>query len=317
MVSVWITCWLTLKDAPIMKRIVIAAALTILAPPSLTWAQQPQAQPRPSQPAAQPAQPQPAQAQPQRPAATAPTAPARAEQVPAGANSTKGGPGLASDKQKFSYGVGLSIGGDMRQQLLTSDDLDLQALLRGLSDALADGKPALSRDELKTAMSDYQAKLAPQLQERMKAASEKAKAASEKNLKEGQAFLAANKTKEGVKTTASGLQYKVLKSGSGATPAMGDRATVHYKGTLLDGTVFDSSLGGQPATFKVGGVIEGWNEALQLMKAGDKWQLFIPAALAYADQPPAAEIPPNAVLLFEVELLGVEKGAAGQLPSLK
>src|SRR5262245_29861395 len=301
-----------------MKRIATFALASILTTPAaLTFAQQPQAQPRPAQPAQQPSA-QPAQAQPQRPAATAPATanPVRPEQVPAG-GASKAVPGLASDKQKFSYGVGLSIGGDMRGQLLTPDDLDLQALLRGLSDALADGKPALSRDELKTAMSDYQAKLAPQLQERLKGASDKAKAAGEKNLKEGQAFLAANKTKEGVKTTASGLQYKVLKSGSGATPAMGDRATVHYKGTLLDGTVFDSSLGGQPATFKVGGVIEGWNEALQLMKAGDKWQLFIPAALAYADQPPAAEIPPNAVLLFEVELLGVEKGAAGQLPSLK
>jgi FKBP-type peptidyl-prolyl cis-trans isomerase len=220
---------------------------------------------------------------------------------------------LTSDKQKFSYGVGLSIGGDMRGQLLTPDDLDLQALFRGLSDALADGKPAISRDELKTAMSDYQAKLGPQMQERIKAANDKAKAAGEKNLKEGQAFLAANKTKEGVKTTASGLQYKVLKSGSGATPAMGDRATVHYKGTLLDGTVFDSSYGGQPATFEVGRVIKGWNEALQLMKVGDKWQLFIPSELAYADQPPTADIPPNSILLFEVELLGTEKGSSPQL----
>src|SRR5580765_5327771 len=194
-----------------MNRIAVAALLTTL-PLSPICAQQPQPQPRPSQPAAQPAQ-----AQPQRPAATAPANPVRPEQVPAG-NSAKGIPGLASDKQKFSYRVGLSIGGDMRGQLLTPDDLDLQALFRGLSDALADGKPALARDELKTAMSDYQAKLVPQMQERMKAAGDKAKAAGDKNLKEGQAYLAANKTKEGVKTTASGLQYKVVKSGNGATP---------------------------------------------------------------------------------------------------
>jgi len=299
-----------------MKRIIEFAffASLLTASAALAIAQQPQAQPRPTQPATQPGQAQPAQAQPQRPAATAPTTanPVRPEQVPAG-GAPKAVPGLASDKQKFSYGVGLSIGGDMRGQLLTPDDLDLQALFRGLSDALADGKPALARDELKTAMSDYQAKLGPQMQERMKAAGDKAKAAGDKNLKEGQAYLAANKTKEGVKTTASGLQYKVVKSGNGATPAMGDRATVHYKGTLLDGTVFDSSYGGQPATFEVGKVIKGWNEALQLMKVGDKWQLFIPTELAYADQPPAAEIPPNAVLLFEVELLGTEKGSGPQL----
>jgi len=298
-----------------MKRIATFALTSILtASAALTLAQQPQVQPRPTQPAAQPAQGQPAQAQPQRPAATAPATanPVRPEQVPAGAGPAKAAPGLATDKQKFSYGVGLSIGGDMRGQLLTPDDLDLQALFRGLGDALADGKPACSRDELKTASTEYQAKLGPQLQERAKAAGEKAKAAGEKNLKEGQAFLAANKTKEGVKTTASGLQYKVLKSGTGATPAMGDRATVHYKGTLLDGSVFDSSIGGQPATFRVGGVIEGWNEALQLMKAGDKWQLFIPAALAYADQPPTPDIPPNSVLVFEVELLGVEKAGTAQ-----
>src|SRR5262245_53724690 len=132
-----------------MKRIATALALTLLVPLSFAWAQQPQVQPRPGQPAQQPAA-QPAQAQPQRPAATAPATanPVRPEQVPAG-GAPKAVPGLASDKQKFSYGVGLSIGGDMRGQLLTPDDLDLQALLRGLSDALADGKPALSRDELK------------------------------------------------------------------------------------------------------------------------------------------------------------------------
>jgi FKBP-type peptidyl-prolyl cis-trans isomerase FklB len=294
-----------------MKRIATALALTILVPPSFAWAQpQPQAQPRPTQPAAQPAQPQPAQpqpAQPQRPAATAPATanPVRPEQVPA-----KAVQGLSSDKQKFSYGIGLSIGSNMRQELMTGDDIDFQALVRGLNDALGDGKPALSRDELKAAMSDYQAKLDPQMQLRMKAAAEKAKAVGEKNLKEGQAFLAANKLKEGVKTTASGLQYKVLKAGSGPTPTANDSATVKYKGTLLDGTVFDSSQ--EPITFGVGDVIRGWTEALQLMKVGDKFQLFIPSELAYRDRGQGPDIGPNAVLIFEVELLGVDKGAAAR-----
>lgn len=121
-------------------------------------------------------------------------------------------------------------------------------------------------------------------------------------------FLAQNAKKEGVKTTASGLQYKVIQSGTGESPKLTDRVKVHYHGTLIDGTVFDSSVQrGQPISFPVGGVIPGWVEALQLMKVGDKWQLFIPAKLAYGDQSPSPAIPPNSVLIFEVELLGIEK----------
>jgi FKBP-type peptidyl-prolyl cis-trans isomerase FklB len=124
----------------------------------------------------------------------------------------------------------------------------------------------------------------------------------------GEAFLAANAKKDGVITTASGLQYKVMKSGTGDSPKLADKVKVHYHGTLIDGTVFDSSVQrGEPITFPVGGVIPGWVEALQLMKVGDKWQLFIPAKLAYGDQSPSPAIPPNSVLIFEVELLGIEK----------
>ena len=124
----------------------------------------------------------------------------------------------------------------------------------------------------------------------------------------GEAFLAENAKKEGVKTTASGLQYKVLKSGTGASPKLADTVKVHYHGTLIDGTVFDSSVQrGEPISFPVGGVIPGWVEALQLMKVGDKWQLFIPARLAYGERSPGPQIPPNSVLIFEVELLGIEK----------
>jgi FKBP-type peptidyl-prolyl cis-trans isomerase FklB len=124
----------------------------------------------------------------------------------------------------------------------------------------------------------------------------------------GEAFLAENAKKEGVKTTASGLQYKVLKSGTGESPKLTDTVKVHYQGTLIDGTIFDSSIQrGQPISFPVGGVIPGWVEALQMMKVGDKWQLFIPANLAYGENSPTPAIPPNSVLIFEVELLGIEK----------
>jgi FKBP-type peptidyl-prolyl cis-trans isomerase FklB len=124
----------------------------------------------------------------------------------------------------------------------------------------------------------------------------------------GAAFLAANAKKEGVITTASGLQYKVLKAGTGASPKKSDRVKVDYTGTLIDGTVFDSSVQrGQPAVFPVGAVIPGWVEALQMMKVGGKWKLFIPANLAYGDQSPSPAIPPNSVLIFDVELLAIEK----------
>ena len=124
----------------------------------------------------------------------------------------------------------------------------------------------------------------------------------------GEAFLAANAKKDGVTTTASGLEYKVIKSGAGESPKPDDKVKVHYHGTLIDGTVFDSSVQrGEPIVFPVGAVIPGWVEALQLMKVGDKWQLFIPARLAYGEESPTPTIPPNSVLIFEVELLGIEK----------
>ena len=134
----------------------------------------------------------------------------------------------------------------------------------------------------------------------------KAKVAGDKNLKEGETFLAENAKKDGVKSTASGLQYKVLKSGSGATPKSSDEVKVHYHGKLIDGTVFDSSVDrGEPVTFPVTGVIPGWVEALQLMKVGDKWQIYLPSKLAYGAQGAGGKIGPNAVLVFDVELLGI------------
>ena len=135
----------------------------------------------------------------------------------------------------------------------------------------------------------------------------KAKAAAEKNSKDGEAFLAENKKKDGVKSTASGLQYKVIKAGDGVMPKGTDTVSVNYKGTLIDGTEFDSSYKrGEAATFPVSGVIKGWTEALQLMKVGSKWQLFIPSNIAYGERGAGGEIGPNATLIFEVELLSIK-----------
>jgi len=208
-------------------------------------------------------------------------------------------PDLTNPKQKTSYAVGVNIGSGLKAQDL---DLDAKALAAGVADALG-GKPALTEDQVRDTLMKFRQDL------EAKNTAEAAKYADgAKNLKDGEAFLTANAKKEGVKTTPSGLQYKVLKSGTGETPKKADTVTVHYTGTLIDGTVFDSSVQrGQPATFPVGGVIPGWTEALQMMKVGDKWQLFIPAKLAYGEQSPSPKIGPNSTLIFEVELLGIEK----------
>jgi FKBP-type peptidyl-prolyl cis-trans isomerase FklB len=211
-------------------------------------------------------------------------------------------PGLATDKQKASYGIGFRMGGEMRGSQLTSDDIDLQALVRGMTDGLSKAKPALTEQDLQQAMMNFQTDLTSRIQE-------KEKTTGVKNKKDGEAFLAANKSKEGVKTLPSGLQYKVIKSGGGATPGPTDNVKAHYKGTLLDGTVFDSSYDrGEPVDFPVNHVIKGWTEALQLMKVGDKWQLFVPSELAYGEHGVGSDIGPNAVLVFDVELLDVSKG---------
>ena len=206
-------------------------------------------------------------------------------------------PDLTNPKQRTSYAIGLDIAANLKAREI---DLDAKALAAGIADALAD-KPALKPDEVREVLMKLQ-------QEMMAKGDVKNQADAEKNLKAGDAFLAENGKKEGVTTTTSGLQYKVLKSGSGASPKKTDSVKVHYHGTLIDGKVFDSSVQrGEPVTFQVDGVIPGWVEALQLMKVGDKWQLFIPSKLAYAERSPDPTIGPNATLVFEVELLGIEK----------
>jgi len=208
-------------------------------------------------------------------------------------------PPLMDLRAKASYAIGLSIGKSLKRDGV---EPDLEALAQGLADATNGAKPSLTPAEIREAMEAFQRELAAK-----KAARRKELTA--KNQKEGEAFLAANKKKEGVQTTASGLQYKVVREGTGKMPKVADTVKTHYRGTLLDGTVFDSSYdGGEPATFQVGGVIPGWTEALQLMKVGSKWQIFVPANLAYAERGSEPDIGPHATLVFDIELLEIEDG---------
>lgn len=204
---------------------------------------------------------------------------------------------LKSEKDKVSYSIGLEIGNGFKRQ---SIDIDTEALASGIKDAISGEKPLLTESEVKEVMTAFQ-------KDMMAKQETKAKVAAEKNSKDGEAFLAENKKKEGVKATASGLQYKVIKAGEGAMPKATDTVTVNYKGTLIDGTEFDSSYKrGEAATFPVSGVIKGWTEALQLMKVGSKWQLFIPSNIAYGERGAGGQIGPNATLIFEVELLSIK-----------
>jgi FKBP-type peptidyl-prolyl cis-trans isomerase len=209
---------------------------------------------------------------------------------------------LATVNQQASYAIGLDFG-----QRLSRDNapIDLEAIARGLRDGLTGGKPELTEEQIQLAMDKFLTDLkAKQI--------ERAKEIGEKNKKDGEAYLAANARKPQVRTTASGLQYKVLKAGvaagqAGAPPKKTDVVRVHYHGTFIDGSVFDSSVDRkEPATFRVDRVIAGWTEALQMMRPGDKFQLVIPSNLAYGEQG-NRDIPPNAVLVFEVELLEIVK----------
>lgn len=213
---------------------------------------------------------------------------------------------LKTTKQKFSYGVGRSIGQNLKSQGI---ELDVKAFMAGVAEIQAGTEAQLSEDELRDAMIAYQKEVQKKQAMAQLAKDPERKALAEKNAKEGKTFLAANLKKEGVKTTKSGLQYKVMKSGTGKeNPKANSTVKTHYHGTLIDGTVFDSSVKrGEPVSFRVDQVISGWTEALQLMKAGDKWQLFIPSDLAYGLSPrPGGPIGPNAVLVFEVELIEIE-----------
>lgn len=197
--------------------------------------------------------------------------------------------GIKSPSQTFSYGVGHQIGSNLKA---SGFDIDLQLIMRGLADALAGRQNAVSDQQFQAAVGELR------------------KQAAQKALERGKTFLAGNAKKPGVKTTKSGLQYIVLKAGTGATPTAQSTVSTHYRGRLLDGTVFDSSYQGEAPTagdrtvsFPVGGVIKGWTEALQLMKTGGRWRLFIPSDLAYGERGAPPNIGPNETLIFDIELV--------------
>ena len=204
---------------------------------------------------------------------------------------------LKTQKDTVSYSIGVDIGKKMKSQSL---DVNADLVGKGIRDALSGSALVLTDKQMQGALMSFQ-------QEMMAKQAENMKKVGEKNKKEGEAFLAENKKKPGVVTLPSGLQYKVIKEGTGKMPTAKDTVTTHYRGTLINGKVFDSSYDrGEPATFPVGGVIKGWTEALQLMKVGSKWQLFIPSELAYGERGTGQDIGPNATLIFDVELLDVK-----------
>ena len=199
---------------------------------------------------------------------------------------------LTTDNQKFSYGVGMQIGQSISRQNVK---VDQDALILAIKDALEGKEPRVPLDELQRVMEAEEKKIAAQQT-----------ASSDKNQEIGKAFLAENKKLDGIKTTASGLQYRVITAGSGASPKTSDTVTVHYRGTLIDGHEFDSSYKReQPATFPLKGVIKGWQEALPMMKQGGKWEIFVPSDLAYGPKGAGGAIGPNETLIFEIELLKV------------
>jgi len=206
-------------------------------------------------------------------------------------------PQLKDQKDKASYSIGYDIGETFKKQKI---DLNIDTLVAGLKEAMGGKEAAMSKEDREKTLQAFQ----KEMMEKQIAAS---KEAATKNQAEGEKFLAENKTKDGVKTTASGLQYKVLKEGSGASPKETDTVVTNYRGTLIDGTEFDSSYKrNEPASFPVNRVIKGWTEALQLMKPGAKYQLFIPSSLAYGERGAGQLIGPNATLIFEVELLSIK-----------
>ena len=248
------------------------------------------------------------------PANPSPTPPAKSTTAPAakapaakaGAATTAKAPAkstltLTTPKDKASYGIGLNIGKGMKKD---SIDIDPNILFQGFKDGFSGNKQLLTDDEIKSVLTALQAHVR-QMQD------ERTKQLGETNKKEGEAFLAANKDKPGVVTLPDGLQYKIISPGTGPKPEASDTVICNYRGTFIDGTEFDSSAKtGKPATFNVSQVIHGWTEALQLMPVGSKWQLFVPSEMAYGARGASTQIGPNAMLIFDVELLSIQsKGA--------
>lgn len=200
---------------------------------------------------------------------------------------------LSTPKQKLSYTVGYQIGQSIKRQGL---EVDTDVVGQAIKDVMTDAQPKLKPEEMQAAVQAHQ-----------QASTQKRAAQAGENKKAGEAFLAANKKKEGVVTLPSGLQYKVITEGKGKKPKLTDTIVAHYRGTLVDGKEFDSSYkGGQPATFPVNAVIKGWQEILPMMPEGSKWQVFIPSELAYGEAGAGADIGPNATLIFDIELISVK-----------
>jgi FKBP-type peptidyl-prolyl cis-trans isomerase len=212
-----------------------------------------------------------------------------------------------NETQKASYAIGVDIGGNVAKSLKRNEiDVDSALVLRGFKEAFNGEKTLLTDEEIKEVLT----KLQQDTRTKMEA---KAKAAAETNKKEGDDFLTANKSKEGVVTLPDGLQYKVLKQGDGPKPTATDSVECNYRGTLINGTEFDSSYKhGQPATFGVTQVIKGWGEVLQLMPVGSKYQVFVPSDLAYGPRGQGADIGPNATLIFEIDLISIKSGDAAK-----
>jgi len=237
-----------------------------------------------------------------KPATAAKPAQAPAPKTGAATAKTQAPLTLKTQKEKASYAIGMNIGKNLKRD---SVEIDAAMLYRALKDALAGNKLLLTDEEAKAAL------MALQTEVRAKEEA-KVKAAGVENKKTGETFLAANKTKEGVVTLPSGLQYKIIKEGTGPKPTAEDTVLCHYRGTLVDNTEFDSSYKrGEPLKIPVGGVIKGWTEAIQLMPVGSKWQLYIPSDLAYGERgAPGSPIGPNSALIFDVELISIEPKAA-------
>ena len=207
---------------------------------------------------------------------------------------------LKTEQDKLAYSLGADIGARLKD---LKTDLDMKVFVRGVEDKLKDREPAITPDEQTNVKKTF-------FDKKKEEAQAETKALSEKNRRDGETFLADNTHKPGIKVTSSGLQYQILQEGTGEMPKATDKVSVQYKGTLLDGTEFDSSYKrGQPASFPVSGVIKGWTEGLQLMKVGSKYKFFIPAALAYGERGAGKDIGPNSTLIFEVELIGIEPPA--------
>lgn len=221
---------------------------------------------------------------------------------------------LKTDKDKESYAIGMNIAKGLQSQTKLFE-FDPKLLEQGLKDALAGGKTALTEDEMKAALTSLQTQVRAKQQALQAAMQKEMQEKAEANQKAGEAFLEANKAKDGVQVLADGLQYKILSQGDGPKPSATDTVVCNYRGTLIDGTEFDSSYKrGQPLTIGVTGVIKGWTEALQLMPVGSKWELYVPSNLAYGPRGAGPTIGPNSTLVFQIELLSIKPKVAAATP---